>query len=91
MTEGILNEEYSHMLANSIDHKLSIQHQEELDYILMKQELHYVSTFNLIPYKDGNKWCVLLGQNLQVGISGFGDTPLEAIKDFNKNFIHEKA
>ena len=36
--------------------------------------------------KDGNQWCVLYGDNIQSGISGFGDTPYKAILDFNKEW-----
>jgi len=38
----------------------------------------------LIPFLDGNQWCVLLGANLQEGIAGFGDTPATACKAFDK-------
>lgn len=37
-------------------------------------------------YKDGNQWCCLYGENLQVGIAGFGETPHKAVLDFNKAF-----
>jgi hypothetical protein len=30
---------------------------------------------------DGNKWCALIGENLQVGIAGFGDDPIAALSD----------
>lgn len=30
---------------------------------------------------DGNKWCALLGEDLQEGLAGFGDTPSEALRD----------
>lgn len=33
--------------------------------------------------RDGNQWCVLHGEDLQVGIAGFGDSPHLAILDFN--------
>jgi hypothetical protein len=36
--------------------------------------------------KDGDKWCVLLGENLQVGIAGFGRSTWEAIADFKSEF-----
>ena len=36
----------------------------------------------LIPYKDGNKWCILAGDNIQEGICGFGDTIDEALYEF---------
>ena len=32
---------------------------------------------------DGNKWCALYGENLQDGVAGFGDTPEEAMQDFD--------
>jgi len=33
-------------------------------------------------FKDGDMWCVLAGQNLQVGIAGFGKTISRAVGDF---------
>ena len=38
----------------------------------------------LKPYKDGNQWCVLAGNNIQEGICGFGDTIEDAICEFLK-------
>jgi hypothetical protein len=35
---------------------------------------------------DGTSWCALLGDNLQVGVSGFGDTPAEAMAAFDEAF-----
>lgn len=29
---------------------------------------------------DGDKWCALVGENLQEGVAGFADTPIDAIK-----------
>jgi hypothetical protein len=43
----------------------------------------------LIPYQDGNMWGVLLGRNLQEGISGFGKTPDEAMLDFDRHWKGE--
>ena len=28
---------------------------------------------------DGNKWCALIGGDLQEGVAGFGDTPMLAL------------
>ncbi|MCA9734564.1 hypothetical protein KC799_20695 [candidate division KSB1 bacterium] len=39
--------------------------------------------------KDGNQWCFLYGEDLQSGISGFGDTPQDALKDFIENMEKE--
>lgn len=41
-------------------------------------------------FKDGNKWCCLYGEDLQVGISGFGDTPERAVEDFETHFTMAK-
>jgi hypothetical protein len=39
--------------------------------------------YRIIPYKDGEQWCALLGQNVQDGIVGFGDTPARALRSFD--------
>jgi hypothetical protein len=41
----------------------------------------------LKPYKDGNQWCVLLGDNIQEGICGFGDTIDDALYAFLNDLI----
>ena len=76
----------SHMLANSINHYQSIEHQENLNLILTNQ--HYILFSMLKPklYKEGNGWCVLYGENIQEGIVGFGSTPLKAILDWNQQW-----
>ena len=33
---------------------------------------------------DGNKWCALYGENLQDGVCGFGDTPAQAMDEFDQ-------
>lgn len=35
---------------------------------------------------DGDMWCALLGEDLQIGVSGFGATPAEAMADFDLAF-----
>lgn len=37
-------------------------------------------------YIDGNKWCALYGDNLQDGVAGFGDSPADAMYDFDRNW-----
>lgn len=37
-------------------------------------------------YIDGNKWCALFGDNLQDGVAGFGDSPAEAMADFDASW-----
>lgn len=40
---------------------------------------------------DGNKWCVLYGENLHDGVAGFGDTPEKAMMAFDLAWLNEKA
>lgn len=40
---------------------------------------------------DGNQWCALLGENLQIGVAGFGDTPELAMAAFDKAFLSERT
>lgn len=52
------------------------------------QEVAHVFTLPSILYRprimiDGDKWCALYGDNLQDGVAGFGDSPEEAMADFN--------
>lgn len=39
---------------------------------------------------DGNQWCALYGENLQDGVAGFGDSPEEAMRDFDKEFSRKR-
>lgn len=89
--DGILNSNDSNCLMNSINHYQFLEHNEKMNAIVAESEMVYTKTFGLIPYRDGNQWCVLLGENIQEGICGFGDTAIGAILDFNRNFLTEKA
>lgn len=40
---------------------------------------------------DGSKWSALYGSNLMEGVSGFGDTPAEAMADFDKNWREQRT
>lgn len=35
---------------------------------------------------DGSQWCALLGEDLQRGVAGFGDTPEAAMAAFDQAF-----
>jgi len=35
---------------------------------------------------DGDLWCALVGPNIQAGIAGFGDSPLEALENLCREF-----
>lgn len=50
-----------------------------------------VAKLGLTPYKDGNQWCVLLGEDIQEGICGFGDSPINAIFDFQQQLFEKQT
>jgi len=35
---------------------------------------------------DGNKWFALFGENIQEGVCGYGDSPAEAMYEFDKSW-----
>ena len=76
-----MNDEHSSMAMNAISHAaLMCQHsiqQVVCDYALPS------AIYRPKVFKDGDSWCAMYGENLQDSVSGFGDTPAEAIADFN--------
>lgn len=61
-----------------------MKHEELLEHI--QQAVDTCFEYELVPYKDGNQWCVLYGENIQDGIVGFGDTRLDAMLEFKKEY-----
>lgn len=49
-----------------------------------------IHALGLKPFKDGNQWSFLYGENIQEGIAGFGSTIYEAACDFYDNIINSK-
>lgn len=39
----------------------------------------------------GASWRALLGDNIQVGVAGFGDTPEKAMRAFDEAFLNERT
>ena len=54
------------------------------------QEITLVATLRPELSQDGDQWCFLYGKNLQSGVAGFGDTPAQAVSNFNDNWRSEK-
>lgn len=42
-------------------------------------------------FLDGNQWCALYGENLQMGVAGFGNTPDEASRAFDDEWHQRKS
>lgn len=49
-----------------------------------------ITSLGIKPYKDGNQWCYLYGDNIQDGIAGFGETIFKAAWDFYTNIKIEE-
>lgn len=50
-----------------------------------------IAALGVKPFKDGNQWSFLYGDNIQEGICGFGDTIFLAAMDFYHNIKTESA
>lgn len=46
-------------------------------------------TETIVISKDGNKYCALMGPDLQAGTGGFGDTPTLAFINLGQNLERE--
>jgi len=75
--------------------QFDVSHQKEL----LQQEIYAVScemrrpsaVFRPALSADGSMWCALLGENLQEGVAGFGETPEAAMAAFDKAFLTERT
>jgi len=72
---------HSDYMAADIRYQTAIEAQEVTLFSLLKPSLQ----------QDGDQWCVLYGDNLQVGVAGFGDSPNRAIQEFNKAWYQSIA
>lgn len=58
------------------------------------QDISYSQTRPSVLYRpavsiDGDKWCALYGEDLQNGVAGFGDSPEEAMADFDREWAEK--
>jgi hypothetical protein len=47
-----------------------------------------VKTFRPVVFRDGDSFCVVFGPNPQAGVFGRGNTPKEAVADWDKKLYH---
>jgi hypothetical protein len=59
----------------------AVSHEQQRPSVLFKP--------SVVP--DGSKWCALYGEDLMSGVCGFGDTPDEAMRDFDNNWWKQKT
>lgn len=56
--------EHSEMLKKTLSHQAELEHNEKMRILSAKQEAQVAelaSMLKLVPYKDGDQWCVLWG------------------------------
>lgn len=63
-----------------------LEHQVRMNVLIKAQEYNLFALLKPKFGVDGNQYYVLLGEDLQDGVAGFGDTLYSAILDFNKQF-----
>ncbi len=80
-----MNDTYQQMAANAICHAASMA--GENVRIVVAEYARPCVVWKPKLYVEGNQWCALLGDNLQDGVSGFGDSPAEAMWDFDKQWF----
>jgi len=76
-----MNSEYAEMAANGVIHAAQEQFIQLRDF-MTEPSVMYRPAISV----DGNKWCALYGDDLQCGVAGFGNSPYEAMCDFNKQW-----
>jgi len=76
-----MTNEDSNMAANAICHAADMAKASWQEAAWEQQRPSVV--FKPTLSRDGNMWCALFGDNLQEGVSGFGDTPAKAMWAFD--------
>ena len=85
----MLNDQDSNMAANAICHSASMV--QEYWQSAACEFTRPAVLFKPKLSRDGNQWCALLGDDLQSGICGFGDSPADAMWDFDREWSKKIA
>ena len=72
--------------SNDKDHV----HQSKMKVLVQREEMNLFSMLKPTINQDGDAWICLYDDDLATGVVGCGDTPYEAIIDWNKAW-HKKA
>jgi hypothetical protein len=70
---------------------LTEQHAADVLLAAARDKAHWAVTLGLVPFVDGDQWCVLYGENIQVGVCAFGATPRDAIRQFDVEMLNARA
>lgn len=64
--------------SNAAEAKYDVALQQKRPFMLLRPKIS----------KDGAQWCALLGENMQIGVCGFGDTPEAAAIAFDLEWLN---
>ncbi len=76
-------EEAIQIESNQRQHHEVLEHQDRAHASGISADYALFALLKPTIQRDGNQWCVLYGEDLMVGIAGFGDTPYKAVQDWN--------
>lgn len=84
-----MNDNHSSMVMNQMCHDslMVAEVQKQAASELMRPSYLYKPRL----FIDGNQWCALFGENVQDGVAGFGNSPNEAMYDFDKEWYSPLA
>ncbi len=85
MQEDINGLSIEERISNVFFHEMEVKNGGQIRKMLINQ--FRLSNFRM--QKDGDQWMCISGENLQIGIGGFGKTKYEAWNDFINNYIKE--
>ena len=78
-----MEKELEQIESSQRQHHEVLRHQEVMVEAITGADYKQFALLKPKLYKDGNKWCCLLGENIQEGIVGFGESPYKAVIDWN--------
>lgn len=76
-----MNDDLQWMAANAICHAAQMAGEEWR--VSGAQHSRPSVIFKPRLFIDGNQWCALFGESLHDGVAGFGDSPADAMYDFD--------
>jgi hypothetical protein len=80
----MLNEQWQQNIANELSHWAHMA-KESIENAA-SEHMRPSVLFKPRVFIDGNQWCALYGDNLQDGVAGFGDSPADAMWDFDSQW-----
>ena len=81
-----MNEQLEQVESSQRQHSNEIQHQMRIELLETEQQYSRFAMLKPKVYKDGDQWCVAYGENQNEGVFGFGDTPHNAVVDWENEW-----